>query len=213
MVTFLDVSEQPETADAVLILPGSEDARPEKAAQLIQAEFAQIALIPETSRPTDAPVAPGFATTEKTRKVLLQRGVAASQIHVIDGLSTSTYGDAKALARYLQTSPLTDVIVLTDAWHSRRTQVAFQHALAGIPTKIHYCSVPNRFDKNSWWTDPSTRNGILKEWGKLLCYIVIYGHGWRWSVVLVLFCVTISAARRYANQCRAKEPKYVGVRN
>ncbi|MFO1006816.1 MAG: YdcF family protein [Planctomycetaceae bacterium] len=213
MVTFLDVGEPPRRADAVLILPGSEDARPEMAAKLIQAGLAQTVLIPETSRPTDPPTAPGFASTERNVKILLRRGVAASQIHVIDGLSTSTHGDAEALSRYLQSFPLADVTVVTDAWHSRRAQIAFRHALAGGSTQVHFCTVPNRFDSQGWWVSQSTRNGILKEWGKLLCYVMIYGHGWRWSVFLVLFCVTISAARRYANQCRAKESKHVGVRN
>jgi len=213
MVSSLDIGEPPQVADAILILPGSEDARPEAAADLIQAGLAPAVLIPETHQPTDPPTVPGFASTERNVKILRRRGVAASQIHVLDGLSSSTYDDAKSLARHLQRVPLADVLVVTDAWHSRRARVAFQHALAGSPTRIHFYTVPNRFDSHNWWIDQGTRNGILKEWGKLLCYVMIYGHGWQWSVVLVLFCVTISAARRYANQCSAKEPKHVGVRN
>lgn len=213
MVTFLDVGEPPQRADAVLILPGSEDSRPEMAARMIRDGLAHTALIPETRRPSDPPTVSGSASTDRTERILRRRGIPPSQIQVIEGLSTSTYSDAEALARFLRSSPRAEVIVLTDAWHSRRARLAFRHALSGIPTTIRICSIPNRFDSETWWKISGTRNGILKEWGKLLCYAMIYGHGWLWSVFLVLFCVTISAARRYANQCRAEGSKHVGVRN
>lgn len=212
MATFLDVSESPHPADALLILPGSEDARPEKAADLILARFAKVALIPETSLPTDPPSVPGAASTARTRKLLLQRGVHESQIVVIHGHSKSTYGDAELLARYLLTSPVTSVIVVTDAWHTRRARWSIQHVLAGNQTRVQFCSVPYRFDTKRWWTHRAGRNNILTEWAKLLCYPLIYGHGWLWSVFLALMCVTIATVRLYANQCRAKEPKHVGVR-
>ncbi len=213
IATFLDVSEPLQPADAVLILPGSEDARPEMAADLILAGIARIALIPETSLPSDPPSVPAAASTTRTRNILRRRGVPEAHIIVIGGHSRSTYGDAESLARYLQTSPLSNVIVVTNAWHTRRARVAIQHALAGSPTKVQFGSVPNRAGTNRWWIDQAGRNGILTEWVKLLCYVAIYGDGWRWCVVLALTCVTIAAARRYANQCRAKEPKHVGVRN
>ncbi len=213
LATGLDVSEKPQPADAIFIFPGSEDARPALAADLIQAGYAPLVMTPETSQSPTPPSVQGGASTLRTIKILTKRGVLPSQIVVLEGISTSTFTDIQALARYFEQNGPIDVIAVTNACHTRRARWVLQQVMPEHQSRVRFHAVPDSFDPQRWWTSRGGRNDVLTEWVKLLYYRLIHGYGWLWCVVLALACVTIAAVRHSANQCRAEEPKHVGVRN
>ena len=211
VATSLDISDPLKPAQAVVILPGSEETRPHIAAGLMKAGYADFAFIPETQVNSGAPEIRGIASTKNNRRILTQRGIAEDRIVTLNGVSDSTYGDAIALERYFQHAKAVDVIIVTNAFHSRRARWAFRHVLPEHQSHLRFYSAPNGFDANCWWTDRQGRYDVLTEWAKLVCYVMTYGHGWLWCVSLASVPVTISLAKHHANRCRAQETEHVGV--
>jgi len=156
---FLDVSEPPQRASAVMILGGGTDVRPFIAAALVKAKLAdkvlvgQIKLSPEGE---DGLVEPEH---EIIVKVLLARGVSREDIILLPGTVASTLDEAQALADYLDQHPDDSVSVVTTSWHTRRARWIFERTLEGRSSQVHFVAAPTeRFDENNWWT---TEEGIF----------------------------------------------------
>lgn len=181
--TGLDVGVPLRRADAVLILPGSEETRPFVAAGLIRAGYADLALIPETLTNPDIQNGIAPATAETTRQILLKRGISDSKIVMLSGSSDSTFGDALALSRYFEQTGVADVLIVTNAYHSRRARWVFRQVLREHEARLRFYSAPNGFDARIWWTSRAGRQAVLSEWMKFLFYIMYYGRGWLWCLI------------------------------
>lgn len=186
MSTALIVSDPLQYAPAVLLLPGSEDIRPQVAASLVKAGYADRVLIPETRANPDVLTGQQHPTTELTRQFLVQRGITRENIVILEGSSDSTFDDAQVLKNYFAVSGPTDIIVVTSAYHTRRAQWVFHHVLAEDKHHLRFYAAPNGFDTRHWWTSRKGRRAILSELLKLPFYVVYHGFGWFWVAVLTL---------------------------
>ena len=216
--TSLNVSDPLRPAQAVLILPGSDDSRQIVAAGLMQSGYADRVLIPETrgtnrgANPDTGPA--GWPTaTELTRRILLRQGVPESKIVILDGESHSTMGDAMALDCYFRKVGDFDVIVVTNASHSRRARWAFRHVMPQHQSRLRFYTAPNGYDASRWWISRRGREAVYTEWVKLAFYFTYYGPGWRWCVVLFTIVCTLVVIRRPPTQCHLQGSEHVGVRN
>ena len=198
--TQLNVSDPLSYAPAVLILPGSEETRPFVAAGLMRAGFADRVLVPETRANSDVRSGVHRSTLETTQQILIRRGIPTEKIVTLTGDSDSTIGDAEALERYFQQSGVTDVIIVTNAYHSRRARWAFRHVLPEHQHRLRFYSAPNGFDDRIWWTSRNGRESVLSEWLKFAFYVMYHGHGWLWCVVLAMLGGTITFTRRHRKQ-------------
>jgi len=181
--TGLDIGVPLRRADAVLILPGSEETRPFVAAGLIRAGYADLALIPQTLANPDIQNGVATATAETTRQILLKRGISDSKIVMLSGTSDSTFGDAQALSRYFEQTGAADVLVVTNAYHSRRARWVFRQVLQEHLDRLRFYSAPNGFDARIWWQSRAGRQAVLSEWMKFLFYILYYGRAWLWCLM------------------------------
>ncbi len=195
--TSLEVSDPLRHASAVLILPGSENTRPFVAAGLIKAGYADLALVPETRANPDVHEGSELSTSELTRQILLRRGIPERKIVTLEGSSDSTIGDAMALNRYFQQFGESDIIIVTNAYHSRRAQWTFRHVLPEHQTRLRFYSGPNEFDVRRWWTSRKGCRVVLSEWLKFAFYLTYHGHGWLWCVVSATVGGTLVFSRRF----------------
>ncbi len=182
----LHVSDPLAYAPLVFILPGSEETRPCVAARLMKAGYADRAIIPETRPHSDVLASIALSTSDTTRQLLIQQGLTDAVIVTLPGASESTLGDAIALDKYFQQSGVTDVILVTNAYHSRRARWAFQRVLPQHRHRLRIYTAPNGFDERSWWTTRRGRYCVLSEWMKYSYYLIRYGHGWVWCLVLTI---------------------------
>lgn len=206
--TCLDIGEPLHAAQCVFILPGSEETRPFVAAGLIRAGYADIALIPETRANPDIIQGITSATSETTRQILLKRGISPSKIVMLPGSSDSTFGDAQALSRYLEESEVADVLIVTNAYHSRRARWVFRQVLPSHCDRLRFYSAPNGFDARIWWTSRAGRQAVISEWIKFLFYLMYYGRGWLWCLIVAVIGGTV---RLRCRQMRTLGVKHVGV--
>ena len=88
----------------------------------------------------------------------------------------STYGEALALRRLLETERARRVIVISTDVHLRRVALTFANIFRDVTVDFQYCPVPPRFgflSKDGWWARPNDRRFVVKELVKLVGYRVI----------------------------------------
>lgn len=180
--TALNISDPLSPAPVLLILPGSEETRPFVAAGLYKAGCADLVLMPVTRDNPDVDDGVELSNAETTRQIIIRRGVLATQIVTLAGSSDSTLSDALALDRYFRESGVTDVIIITNAYHSRRARWVFRHVLPEHQHRLRFYSAPNGFDARTWWTSRRGRQCVVSEWLKRGYYLMYHGRGWLWCV-------------------------------
>jgi uncharacterized SAM-binding protein YcdF (DUF218 family) len=158
---LLTVQDALAPADAILVLGGDPDSRPDEAARLFRRGFAPRVLLvrarPEPSvllgvRPND---------TDLNIAVLRRLGVPAAAIHEIEfpGGASSTYDEARAFREWAYGASPRSVIIATSAFHTRRARWLFRRQLDGLRVKV--LMAPARepdFDESNWWR---TERGLI----------------------------------------------------
>ncbi len=194
--TSLNVSDSLSYAPLVLILPGSEETRSIVAAELVKAGSTDLAIVIETQSHPDVLGGVEFSPAEMTRQILIRGGVPHSAIVTLPGDSDSTLDDARALDRYFQQHDVADVIIVTNAYHTRRTRWTFRQALPKSQHRLRFYAAPNGFDDRTWWTTRKGRQSVLSEWLKFSYYLIRHGHGWVWIVVSTTLAGAIAFTRQ-----------------
>ena len=88
----------------------------------------------------------------------------------------STYGEALAIAEYLDREMPDRVMVVSTDIHLRRAALAFEQCLRGRGTELLYCPVPPEYtnlSRSDWWKYSAGRSFVLKETLKLAGYRAI----------------------------------------
>jgi uncharacterized SAM-binding protein YcdF (DUF218 family) len=152
--TWLDVGERPTGhSDYVLVLNGDANTRPFAAAALVKAGLTGKVILTTCVVYPDEEDGLVLPTHEATRRVLLKRGVRAEDIVLLDRQVDSTFDEARALADFLQTRPDTRVIVVTNAFHTRRARWIFANILGPRAAQLTFVSAPlEDLPLDRWWT-------------------------------------------------------------
>jgi uncharacterized SAM-binding protein YcdF (DUF218 family) len=197
MARWLDVGARPQRADYVMVLNGGEETRPFVAAALVNAGFARRVLVAGTAlspHMEDRIVPPDH---EINKRVLMQRGVAESDITILPGAAATTFDEATALAAFLVKRPRARVIVITNDYHSRRSRWIFARTLADRAEQVMLVSAPtDEFRLDSWWQDDEGFVTIGSEYLKLGFYVVRYGHFGYWLVACIVLVLVGRWIRR-----------------
>lgn len=197
MCEWLNVGEEPDCAEHVLVLPGDPTYRPLVAAALGNAGLAKTVLIPETY--TSADVKDGLSppTAIVLGRVVEARGVPSEQIVLLTGASRTTFGDARALLRFLQDRPQDRVIVVTNAFHTRRARFIFRRVLGAEADRLRFVAAPNPgFADHDWWKHRNGASTVLSENLKMGFYLVRYSSVREWMCVALLIGVAWIMRRR-----------------
>jgi uncharacterized SAM-binding protein YcdF (DUF218 family) len=173
---WLDVGVQPRRADYVFVMPGDENVRPFVAAALVNAGLADRVLVPRAGSSPEVEDGIRPPADELICRVLVHRGVRPGRIAMIDKKTTSTYGDAGALAAFLESSPDARVSIVTSHYHTRRARWTFGRVLGGRRGQIDFVSAPTDvFQKESWWQVERGFVAVVSEYLKLISYGLRYG--------------------------------------
>jgi uncharacterized SAM-binding protein YcdF (DUF218 family) len=155
---LLEVKGAAGPADVIIVLGGETGTRTTRAAELYQAGRAPWVLIT------------GAGDTESYSADLLRHGVPASAL-ILEDRSSSTAENARFTVPLLRERGLTNVILVTSWYHSRRTLACFEH----YAPDLKFSSTPTRRESTGWWPNPYERQRILMEYVKLFGYIFRHG--------------------------------------
>jgi uncharacterized SAM-binding protein YcdF (DUF218 family) len=161
----------PARADAIVVMGGGDRhaARETQAASLYTRGLAPLVLT--TGGPVAGEAAPATYAEWSVQR-LSRRGVPRSAV-ISTNEGDSTVGDARGVRRLAEARGWRDLVVVTDRWHSHRTEVVFQSVFAGSPIRVYSSPAASRnFDPDAWWTDEDAAISVATEYIKLVAFRV-----------------------------------------
>ncbi|MGD9854253.1 MAG: YdcF family protein, partial [Planctomycetaceae bacterium] len=141
--------------------------------------------------------------------VLRHRGILGKQIVCLEAASRTTFDDAHALSAFLERRPQDRVIVVTNAFHTRRARFVFQRVLGDNADRLQFVAAPNPgFADETWWQNRSSAHMVLAENLKLVFYVFRYSGPSGWVVSLLFIAIvwrwqTLRVAGRTAPRARS----------
>jgi uncharacterized SAM-binding protein YcdF (DUF218 family) len=147
----------------MVVMGGAPTERPLRAAELFKAGEAPLV------------ICSGFGDAELSKTVLLKAGVPATAI-LLETNSHTTQENAVFTIALLRARHLTNAIIVTSWYHSRRARACFEH----YAPEIQFYSRPDYVGYRA--DDPHRRyvaNYLRSEYWKLLGYALRYGV-WPW---------------------------------
>ena len=177
----LIVSAALNSADAIVVMSGSSTykERTHKAAELYRQGRAPLVLL------TDDHTRGGWSSAlqrnpffvERATDELIEQGVPAEKIRIVPGLASSTHDEALLLKDYTSATGLRSILVVTSAYHSRRTLRSLRQSFAGTGTNIGLEPVPPGSQTPSpafWWLQFQGWRSVGAEYVKLIYYWLKY---------------------------------------
>jgi uncharacterized SAM-binding protein YcdF (DUF218 family) len=159
----------PAHADAIVVMGGGDKSgtREAQAAALYVRGLAPLVLT--TGGPVTGEAAPATYAEWSVQR-LERRGVPRTAV-VPTNEGDSTVGDARGVRKLAQARGWHDLVVVTDSWHSHRTEVAFRSVFQDSAIRVY--SSPARspgFDPDAWWTDEDAALAVATEYIKLAAF-------------------------------------------
>jgi uncharacterized SAM-binding protein YcdF (DUF218 family) len=174
---YLIVDDRLQPADVIFLLNGDADTRPFRAVELYEQGLAPVVAIAraENTPVVDLGLVPN--DTDISLGVMKKLGIPADKILVlpVPGGVTSTFDEASALRQYVETNQVHKIILVTSAFHTRRSKWIFERALAGLSFTLEMAAVPYaRFDQTNWWKNEAGLITLNNEYIKLVYYLFKY---------------------------------------
>ena len=158
MWNFLVVNEPPKPADVIIVLSG-DSGRAEQGVRLYQLGYAPKILFA------------GSSTRSMSRQAV-SLGVSEEHI-IIENRSRTTLENARNSLTIMQAQGFESAIVVTSAYHTRRTSIIFDKVFQGLDLTI--CAVP--FDSSTpdtWRKDRHLGRNVISEYIKLMGYYLFH---------------------------------------
>lgn len=155
------VINNPAHAEAILVLAGETDKRPERAVELLGQHYAPRIIL-------DVPN--GARIYSRTTLQLAQEYVAQlparNSITICPIAALSTRGESHDAAKCLQAANARDVLLVTSDFHTRRALSTFSHELPEYHFSVAAAYDPQQFG-TSWWRHRQWAKTNLAEWTRL----------------------------------------------
>ena len=163
--------DQPVRVDAIIVLAGNAPDRLPYAERLMRQGYANLLVVSNEQVHTHG--------LETTWLALHKAGLSAPELRddellvLDDPLPESTLDEARRDSALLQAHGLHSVLLVTDAFHSRRATLLFRAAFAHAGLSVRSTPVqPDPLDLAHWWSHGPTARVVLEEWSKLALYAV-----------------------------------------
>ena len=166
-----------EKADMIFVLNGDYDTRPFYSSDLYQQGLAPIVAIAQTESSPSELLGLVNNPTDIAVEIMKLSGVPADKLLVLNnsGLVTSTFDEASTLRQYVEANNIRSVIMVTSAFHTRRSRWIFERELAGVEVKLEVAAAPyTNFDASNWWQYEEGLINLNNEYIKLIFYMIKY---------------------------------------
>jgi uncharacterized SAM-binding protein YcdF (DUF218 family) len=170
---FLIVNSASKGADAILVLGGNNETRVIKAVQLYKNRYSSKIYL---TQPKPEQSIYKFIPSEEeiAKQILKHYSVPFETIKSSKGGATSTIDEVYDFANFLKKESLKRVIVVTDSYHTRRSQYAFRKILISenIDTEIEFSpSYSEKYTIQNWWESEQGLLDFIPEFFKGVIYI------------------------------------------
>ena len=161
--------------DALVILGGGIDSRPEAAANLYHDGVAPWILYMNVKLAPAQRLGIIPDEAEITRRLLLSNNVPETAMESIGANVASTFDEACAVRDWAVRHHPKSIEIVTDIFHTRRARWVFGKELAGAGLEIHLCGVPTLdYGLDDWWRHEEGVIAFQNEMAKYLYYRLTY---------------------------------------
>ncbi|HEX9924050.1 MAG TPA: YdcF family protein [Anaerolineae bacterium] len=178
LASFLIVNDDiQQPADIIYMLNGEVNTRPFHTVNLFQAGLAPRIVIPRAEDGPAAEIDVFPNDTDASVEVLQTLEVPSDKITIllIKGGVTSTRDEAVVLRHYIEEHGIERVILVTSAFHTRRTRWIFDKVLADLDVTLEITAAPQwKFDETNWWREERGLIMFTNEYLKLVYYLAVY---------------------------------------
>lgn len=145
---FLVVGDPIQRSDAVVLLSGGDDERLGEAVRIYEAGLAGHLLITETGT---IPEGGGPRASTLLQRQAEAAGIPGDAIWTTLGKSSSTQDEAEAVRAFSDQRSLDAIIVVTDPYHTRRTQWVFKSVFSDSETRVLVRPVRGHWYQSATW--------------------------------------------------------------
>ncbi|MFZ0419965.1 MAG: YdcF family protein [Candidatus Sulfotelmatobacter sp.] len=156
------IIDAPQPSDAILVLAGETDKRPQRALELLSQGYGKriVLDVPNNAKLYE------FTQIELAQKYIQDLPQAASvSICPIDGLSTKD--ESKDAEKCLQREGARRVLIVTSDFHTRRALDVFQREFPGHDYSVAAAHNDEGFGSR-WWTHRQWAKTFVDEWLRLI---------------------------------------------
>ena len=172
---FFTVNNASSGADAIVILSGGKATRIPHALKLFAENYAPRIVMTDEKK-MNVRFAHLFSTNEEIAKAMineLKLNVPIITVPSLKGGATSTFDEAYDLREYSETEGFKHLILVTDAFHSRRAYHAFQKIFSGSKIRLDMSAARNDiFNESNWWTSDKGISAYVLESIKYPVYLL-----------------------------------------
>ena len=162
------IVDKPRPADVILVLGGDEEARSQRAIELLRQRYAPRALIDTVDW-----TAWGVHSTDLARSFIDSKSDVAKRIDFCTMEADSTRTEATAAAACLRRVNAHSVLLVTSDFHTRRALMIFRHQLPEYEFTVAAYRDSEEFGYH-WWTHREWAANFWKENLKLIWFAVAY---------------------------------------
>jgi uncharacterized SAM-binding protein YcdF (DUF218 family) len=178
LANYLISTDTPlEKADMIFVLNGDYETRPFYSSELYKQGLAPIVAIAQTESSPAERLGLVDNQTDIAVEVMILRGVPEDKLLVLNtsGSVTSTFDEASTLRQYVEANNIHSVIMVTSAFHTRRSRWIFERELAGVQVRLQVAGAPYpNYDAGNWWQHEDGLINLNNEYIKLVFYLIKY---------------------------------------
>ena len=153
-------------ARAIVVLSGAMPLRAIEAAKLYREGYAPEVWLTHSTEPGETLEEMGipFAGEDHYNQlVLINEGVPAEAIHVLEPPIVNTADEIRAIASTLSHREDTTVILVTTKAHTRRVRLLWRKMVSGQGRAIVRAAADDPFDPRHWWRTTSDALDVVRE--------------------------------------------------
>lgn len=167
---YLVIDSDPRPADLITVLSGNDSVRLEKAAQLYLDGYAQSILLTNTGRNYGDYQTPYNQLQVEQLQAL---NVPGGAIFLSDFIAKNTGQEATAIVERMVELNAKSVIIVTDAWHLRRTRIIYSDTFANTGYDVQYVGADrSEFSALTWWASVQGWRTVSGEYARIIGYYI-----------------------------------------
>ena len=167
---YLVYSDPLEPVDVIAVLSGNDESRVREAAELYHQRIAYNIILSRTSQTFGEYELPYTMLQEE---MLQDLDIPGGAVYIAEVTAKNTGQEASGIKKRMYDLGYYSVMVVTDAWHTRRVKMIFEQSFRNTGFKVLVHPVPDSgYNKYLWWVTPDGWSKTVSEYVRILGYII-----------------------------------------
>ena len=152
------------------MLSGNDESRVREAAELYHQGIAYNIILSKTSQTFGEYEQPYTMLQEE---MLRDLNIPGGAVYIAEVTAKNTGQEASGIKKRMYDLGYYSVMVVTDAWHTRRVKMIFEQSFRNTGFKVLVHPVPDSgYNKYLWWLTPDGWSKTVSEYVRILGYII-----------------------------------------